>query len=194
MMGPRFKLSRSLGVNVYGHPKAMNRAGKTSSRASRKLSNYGIQLLEKQKLRAYYGVLEKQFIRYVDKAMKAPGLSGEVLIKILECRLDNMIYRMGFANSIREARQMVNHGHIVVNGKKVDIPSFNINPEDIIALREKSQKVEKYIANIQNTNYIVNYVEINKDNFTGKLLRLPNRQEIPVDVNEQLVIEFYSKK
>jgi len=193
-MGPRFKLSRSLGVNVYGHPKAMNRAGKTSSRASRKLSNYGIQLLEKQKLRAYYGVLEKQFIRYVDKAMKAPGLSGEVLIKILECRLDNMIYRMGFANSIREARQMVNHGHIVVNGKKVDIPSFNINPEDIVALREKSQKVEKYIANIQNINYVVDYVQMNPENFTGKLLRLPNRQEIPVDVNEQLVIEFYSKK
>jgi len=194
MMGPRFKLSRSLGVNVYGHPKAMNRAGETPTRASRKLSNYGVQLLEKQKLRAYYGVLEKQFIRYVDKAMKAPGLSGEVLIQILECRLDNMIYRMGFASSIREARQMVNHGHIVVNGKKVDIPSFIINPEDIVALCEKSQKIEKYIKNIKNINYVVDYVETIPTEFSGRLLRLPNRQEISVDVNEQLVIEFYSKR
>lgn len=194
MMGPRFKLSRSLGVNLYGHPKAMNRAGKTPGRAGRKLSNYGLQLLEKQKLRAYYGVLEKQFIRYVDKAMKAPGLSGEVLIQKLECRLDNIVYRMGLASSIREARQMVNHGHILVNGKKVDIPSFDIKPEDTISLREKSQKIEKYIANIQNVNYVVDYVETNSDSFSGKLLRLPNRQEIPVDVNEQLVIEFYSKR
>src|SRR5690606_26226710 len=147
MMGPRFKLSRSLGVNIYGHPKAMNRAGKTAGRASRKLSNYGLQLLEKQKLRAYYGVLEKQFIRYVDKAMKSPGLAGEAVIQSLECRLDNMIYTMGFASSIREARQMVNHGHILVNGRKVDIPSFNINPEDVITLRERSQKIEKYIEN-----------------------------------------------
>lgn len=194
MMGPRFKLSRSLGVNIYGHPKAMNRAGKTAGRASRKLSNYGLQLLEKQKLRAYYGVLEKQFIRYVDRAMKSPGLAGEVLIQNLECRLDNMIYRMGFASSIREARQMVNHGHILVNGKKVDIPSFNINPEDVISLRERSQKIEKYIENIQNRNHVVDYVEINPDSFSGRLLRTPNRQEIPVEVNEQLVIEFYSRR
>lgn len=194
MMGPRFKLSRSLGANIYGHPKAMNRAGKTAGRASRKLSNYGMQLLEKQKLRAYYGVLEKQFIRYVDKAMKAPGLSGEVLIQDLECRLDNMVYRMGFASSIREARQMINHGHILVNGKKVDRPSFNINVGDIVSLREKSQKIEKYIANLENIQYVLDYVEISTDKFTGKLLRMPSREEIPVQVNEQLVIEFYSKR
>ena len=194
MMGPRFKLSRSLGVNIYGHPKAMKRAGKTAGRAERKLSNYGMQLLEKQKLRAYYGVLEKQFIRYVDKAMKSSGLSGEVLIQNLECRLDNMVYRMGFASSIREARQMVNHGHVLVNGNKVDRPSFNMNVGDIVSLGEKSQKVEKYIENLQNIHSVVDYVEINADDFTGKLLRIPNRVEIPVEVNEQLVIEFYSKR
>lgn len=194
MMEPRFKLSRSLGVNIYGHPKAMQRAGKTAGRASKKLSSYGLQLLEKQKLRAYYGVLEKQFVIYVEKAMKASGLSGETLIQSLECRLDNMVYRMGFASSIREARQMVNHGHILVNGKKVDRPSYPIEVDDAVALRERSQKIEKYLSNLKNTTINFDYIETDVSSFTGRLLRIPNREEIPVEVNEQLVIEFYSKK
>lgn len=194
MMEPRFKLSRSLGVNIYGHPKAMQRAGKTAGRASKKLSSYGLQLLEKQKLRAYYGVLEKQFVIYVEKAMKASGLSGEALIQSLECRLDNMVYRMGFASSIREARQMVNHGHILVNGKKVDRPSYPIQVDDAVALRERSQKIEKYLSNLKNTTINFDYIETDVSRFTGRLLRIPNREEIPVEVNEQLVIEFYSKK
>lgn len=193
-MEPRFKLSRSLGVNIYGHPKAMQRAGKTAGRASKKLSSYGLQLLEKQKLRAYYGVLEKQFVIYVEKAMKASGLSGEALIQSLECRLDNMVYRMGFASSIREARQMVNHGHILVNGKKVDRPSYPIQVDDAVALRERSQKIEKYLSNLKNTTINFDYIETDVSSFTGRLLRIPNREEIPVEVNEQLVIEFYSKK
>lgn len=194
MMEPRFKLSRSLGVNIYGHPKAMKRAGKTADRASKKLSSYGLQLLEKQKLRAYYGVLEKQFVIYVEKAMKASGLSGEALIQSLECRLDNMVYRMGFANSIREARQMVNHGHILVNGKKVDRPSFPIQVGDTVALRERSQKIEKYLFNLENTTTNFDYIETDAKIFTGRLLRVPSREEIPVEVNEQLVIEFYSRR
>ncbi len=193
-MEPRFKLSRSLGVNIYGHPKAMQRAGKTAGRASKKLSSNGLQLLEKQKLRAYYGVLEKQFVIYVEKAMKASGLSGEALIQSLECRLDNMVYRMGFASSIREARQMVNHGHILVNGKKVDRPSYPIEVDDAVALRERSQKIEKYLSNLKNTTINFDYIETDVSSFTGRLLRIPNREEIPVEVNEQLVIEFYSKK
>lgn len=194
IMEPRFKLSRSLGVNIYSHPKAMKRAGKTSSRGSGKISNYGMQLLEKQKLRAYYGVLEKQFVRYVDNAMQSPGLSGEVLIESLECRLDNMVYRMGFASSIREARQMVSHGHILVNGMKVDRPSYNINLNDTISLSERSRKIEKYIDNLENKNNTADYIELNKNNFSGRLLRKPNRNEIPVEVKEQLVIEFYSRR
>lgn len=193
-MGPRFKLSRSLGVNIYGHPKAMNRAGKTPGRASKKLSNYGMQLLEKQKLKAYYGVLEKQFVRYVDRAMKSSGLSGEVLIQSLELRLDNMVYRMGFASSIREARQMVSHGHILVNGIKVDIPSYSISLGNIVSLREKSKNIAKYIDNIDSVASMVNYIERATDSFSGVLLRIPNRDEIAVEVNEQLVIEFYSKR
>ena len=193
MMAPRFKLSRSLGVNIYGHPKAMKRADKYSSRGSGKISNYGIQLLEKQKLRAYYGVLEKQFARYVDSAMKSEGLSGEVLIETLETRLDNMVYRMGFASSIREARQMVNHGHILVNNKRVDRPSFDIGLDDTISLSEKAQNVEKYRENLQNKENRVNYVEVDLNNFSGRLVKKPSRDEIPVEVNEQLIIEFYSK-
>ena len=114
MRGPRFKMCRRLGLNVIGHPKAMDRAVKGSSRADKKLSEYGIRLLEKQRLRAYYGVLEKQFCRYVEKAFKSKELPGEALIQMLESRLDNMVYRMGFAPSIRAARQMVNHGHYTI--------------------------------------------------------------------------------
>ena len=140
MMGPRFKQCRRLGLNVCGHPKAMNRATKGTARNDKKLSDYGTQLLEKQRLRAYYGVMEKQFANYFEKASKSRELTGHALINLLECRLDNLVYRLGFANSIRQARQMVVHGHILVNGKKVDIPSFNVSVGDEIKLREKSQK------------------------------------------------------
>ena len=118
----------------------MKRADRGTSRADKKLSDYGIQLLEKQRLRAYYGVMEKQFANYFEKASKSKELTGHALINLLECRLDNLVYRLGFANSIRQARQMVVHGHILVNGKKVDIPSFNVSVGDEIKLREKSQK------------------------------------------------------
>ena len=127
MMGPRFKKCRRLGLNVYGHPKAMNRASKGTSRADKKLSDYGQQLLEKQRLRAYYGVMEKQFLRYVRMAKKSTDQTGHALIKILESRLDNLVYRIGFASSIRQARQMVVHGHILINGKRINIPSYLCN-------------------------------------------------------------------
>ena len=121
MMGPRFKQCRRLGLNVCGHPKAMKRAAKGSARNDKKLSDYGIQLLEKQRLRAYYGVMEKQFRNYYYKASKDKGATGATLIRMLECRLDNLVYRLGFATSVAQARQMVVHGHILVNGNKVDI-------------------------------------------------------------------------
>lgn len=141
---PRFKLCRRLGLNVYGHPKAMKRAGKGMGRADKKLSEYGEQLLEKQRLKAYYGVLEKQFIRYVERAMKSKDITGEALVKSLECRLDNMVYRIGFATSIRQARQFVSHGHILVNNQKVDRPSYEIKVGDEITLKEKSKSIALY--------------------------------------------------
>ena len=194
MMGPRFKQCRRLGVNVVGHPKAMNRATKGTARSDKKLSDYGIQLLEKQKLRAYYGVMEKQFVNYFEKASKSKGLTGTTLVTLLECRLDNMVYRLGFANSIRQARQMVVHGHILVNGEKVDRPSFNVKVGDEVKLQEKSQKnmlfKENFESNILN---ILPYLSKNEENFSGVLERLPNREEVPIEVNEVLVVEFYSK-
>ena len=194
MMGPRFKQCRRLGVNVVGHPKAMKRATKGTARSDKKLSDYGIQLLEKQKLRAYYGVMEKQFVNYFEKASKSKGLTGSVLVTLLECRLDNIVYRLGFANSIRQARQMVVHGHILVNGEKVDRPSFNVKVGDAVKLREKSQKnmlfKENFESNILN---VFPYLSKNEEDFSGVLERLPNREEVPIEVNEVLVVEFYSK-
>ena len=194
MMGPRFKQCRRLGLNVCGHPKAMDRAGRGTSRADKKLSPYGLQLLEKQRLRAYYGVLEKQFRNYVKKAEKSKESTGVALIQMLECRLDNVVYRLGFANSIRQARQMVVHGHILVNGKKVDIPSFNVSVGDEIKLREKSQKNPMFKKNFESSILnVLPYISKNEADFSGTLLRYPERNEVPIEINEVLVVEYYSK-
>ena len=194
MMGPRFKQCRRLGLNVCGHPKAMDRAGRGTSRADKKLSPYGLQLLEKQRLRAYYGVLEKQFRNYVKKAEKSKESTGVALIQMLECRLDNVVYRLGFANSIRQARQMVVHGHILVNGKKVDIPSFAVQVGDEVTLREKSRTNVMFKENFESgalNEY--SYLSKDMDQFSGVLTRLPERQEVPIEIDEILIVEFYSK-
>lgn len=194
MMGPRFKQCRRLGLNVCGHPKAMDRAERGTSRADKKLSPYGIQLLEKQRLKAYYGVLEKQFANYVHKAEKSKESTGTVLIQLLECRLDNIVYRLGLASSIRQARQMVVHGHILVNGKKVDRPSFGLNVGDVVSLREKSQSNAMFKENFENSELnTLPYLEKNMEKFSGTLIKRPERNEIPIEINEILVVEYYSK-
>ncbi len=194
MMGPRFKTARRLGLNVVGHPKAMNRAKRGTSRADKKLSEYGVQLLEKQRLRTYYGVLEKQFVRYVDKAMKSKEQTGAMLLNLLEKRLDNMAYRMGFASSIRQARQMVSHGHLLVNGKKIDIPSYGLSVGDVVELREKSRKTEMFVENFNNLSASpLGYISKDVENFKATLVREPQREELPIEINEQLIVEYYSK-
>lgn len=194
MMGPRFKQCRRLGLNVCGHPKAMDRAERGTSRADKKLSPYGIQLLEKQRLKAYYGVLEKQFANYVHKAEKSKESTGTVLVQLLECRLDNIVYRLGLASSIRQARQMVVHGHILVNGKKVDRPSFGLNVGDVVSLREKSQSNAMFKENFENSELnTLPYIEKNMEKFSGTLIKRPERNEIPIEINEILVVEYYSK-
>lgn len=194
MMGPRFKQCRRLGLNVCGHPKAMDRAERGTSRADKKLSPYGTQLLEKQRLKAYYGVLEKQFANYVHKAEKSKESTGTVLIQLLECRLDNIVYRLGLASSIRQARQMVVHGHILVNGKKVDRPSFGLNVGDVVSLREKSQSNTMFKENFENSELnTLPYLEKNMGKFSGTLIKRPERTEIPIEINEILVVEYYSK-
>lgn len=194
MRGPRFKKCRRLGLNVCGHPKAMKRAGNGQARTDKKLSSYGIQLLEKQRLRAYYEVMEKQFIRYVKTAMKDTETTGSSLIKRLECRLDNLVYRLGFASSIRQARQMVVHGHILVNGKKVDRPSFGVSVGDQILLREKSRNNQVFKNNFLNsTSTTLPYISKDENNFAGVLERRPERAEVPIDIADHLVVEYYSK-
>lgn len=193
MMGPRFKQCRRLGLNVIGHPKAMIRATKGTARSDKKLSSYGIQLLEKQRLRAYYGVMEKQFKRYYKRALKTDGQTGEVLINYLERRLDNIVYRLGFAPSIRQARQMVVHGHMMVNHKKVDVPSYTVNIGDHIGLRQKSQSIDGYKESfLQTTESLFPYLQKNIIDYSGMLIRYPEREEIPIEINDVLVVEFYS--
>jgi len=189
-MGPRFKRARHLGENVYGHPKALKRGVKNH----RKLSEYGMQLLEKQKLKEYYGVLEKQMNRYVEAAFRAKGNAGDALVQLLECRLDNLVYRLGFASTLRQARQMVVHGHILLNGKKADRPSIQVQPGDTISLREKSQNVELFRENFMSHTLNIGYLSKDMENFAGTLIRKPLREEIPINVNDTLVVEFYSRK
>ena len=194
MRQPRFKLCRRLGLNVVGHPKAMNRAGNGQARNAKKLSTYGEQLLEKQRLRAYYGVLEKQFAKYVEKALKSKDIPGEALVKILECRLDNLVYRIGFGSSIRQARQIVNHGHIRVNGKKVDIPSYIVSVGDVIELKEKSRSKEIFINNLKEHELnTLPYISKDIENFSGTLVAMPSYEDVPIQINTQPIIEFYSR-
>lgn len=193
MMGPRFKEARRLGLNVSGHPKAEKRMGKGLGRADRKLTEYGLQLLEKQRLRAYYGVMEKQFKNYFSKAYNSSESTGDALVKMLETRLDNLVYRAGFASSIRQARQMVVHGHILVNGKKVNIPSYAVSVGDELELREKSRKNDMFKDNFEaNFSYSLPYIT-KIDGFKIKLDRMPERQEVPIEITDSLIVEFYSR-
>ncbi len=191
---PRFKECRRLGVNVCGHPKAMNRANDPAFKKTKKTSEYGLQLIEKQKVKAYYGILERQLVRYFDLASKAEGKTGAALISILECRLDNLVYRLGFANSIRMARQMVTHRHFLVDGKRVNIPSYNVKVGSTITMIEKSRKNEQFKKCFFDYNAApLDYLERDVDNFSGKLVSYPMREKIPVEINEQMVVEYYSK-
>jgi len=190
----RFKKCRRLGLNVLGHPKAMKRAGRTSSRESRNLSNYGLQLLEKQRLRAYYNVKERVMKNYVKKVLKSNETFGYALIKRLELRIDNIVYRLGFASTIYQGRQMVVHQHILLNGKKVKSPSHIVTVGDEIQLKEKSQSNEIFKNNFKmNNGTTVPYLMKAMDSFSGELVREPAREEIPIIIKDHLVVEFYSK-
>lgn len=193
MRSPRCKQVRRLGLNVYGLPKAEKRMGKGQSRADKKLTEYGMQLLEKQRLREYYNVMEKQFRAYVEKALKSNEPTGDNLVKQLESRLDNLVYRLGFASSIRQARQLVSHGHILVDGKKLDIPAYQVSPGQKISLKEKSRKVEMLKENYEGA-FLNNLPYISKEeNFEGTYVRYPEREEVPIEIQDNLVVEFYSR-
>ncbi|MGI6372352.1 MAG: 30S ribosomal protein S4 [Caldicoprobacterales bacterium] len=186
---PRFKVARHLGENVYNHPKALKRGIKPH----RKQSEYGKQLLEKQKLREYYGLLERQFKRYVREALRSRENPGVVLVQNLERRLDNIVYRLGYGSTLRQARQIVSHGHIRVNDKKVDIPSLRLNPGDRISLNERSRNIDLFRDNFQTAPLTLSYLEKDIEALTGRLVSIPDIEEIPINVDTTLIIEFYSR-
>lgn len=160
----------------------------------KKISEYGTQLRTKQQTKRYYGVLEKQFRHYYEMAVKMPGKTGEELLALLESRLDNVIYRIGWANSRAQARQMVMHGHFEVNGKKTDIPSFLVKPGDVIKVRENSRKSEGLKAIMENSKRtLVPWLEVNDEQFEAKVLAKAKRDEIDLEVEETLIVELYSK-
>lgn len=187
--GPRFKVARRFGVNVCAHPKALKRG----AAPVRKQSDYGKQLNEKQKLKAYYDMQEKQFANWVEAAMSTKGNAGENLVQRLECRLDNLVYRLGFGSTLRQARQMVVHHHILVNGKRVDRPSYEVKVGDVISLREKSQSIDRFKDNFRDAMCNLSYLQKDENNFSGKLVALPAREEVPIEVTDSLIIEYYSK-
>ncbi len=191
---PRFKECRRLGVNVCGHPKAMERAGAPAFKKTKKTSDYGLHLIEKQKVKAYYGILERQLRRYFELANKSKEMTGTALLVTLECRLDNLVYRLGFASSIRMARQMVSHRHIEVDGVKINVPSYSVKVGQVITLTESARKSEQFKKSwLSDTRAKLDYLERDEEKFSGKLTRLPLRAEIPVQINDQMVVEFYSK-
>lgn len=159
------------------------------------MSEYGTQLREKQKARRIYGVLEGQFRNYFQEADRRKGITGENLLQILESRLDNVVYRMGFAMSRAEGRLLVGHGHFSVNGRRVDIPSFLVRPGDVISVRERGKKNAriKEVAEIMEGQGTLQWLEVNRENLTGKVLRIPGRDEIDVPVQEHLIVELYSR-
>ena len=195
--GARYKKSRRLGFSTLENGKELARRpyapGIHGTSRRRKLSEYGVQLQEKQKVRFMYGLNEKQFAKTFKRATKMAGITGENLLQLLETRLDNVVYRMGMATTRRAARQVVNHGHITVNGIKVDIPSYTVKPGDVIAVKEQSLDHPAIKAAVEATLNRPAYVEFDANKLTGKYLRFPDRSELNPDINEALIVEYYNR-
>lgn len=196
--GPMYKKSRHLGFSLLETGKELvkkpygpGQHGNDTRRG--KASEYKVQLMEKQKVRLMYGVNEKQFRITFENAAKMKGIQGENFLKLLESRLDNVVYRMGMAQTRRAARQVVNHGHITVNGKKVNIPSYQVKPGDVIAVKENSKDHKAILESLEKVNKTVEYVEFDKKKLSGTYVRYPERSELSADVKESLIVEFYNK-
>ena len=196
---PIVKRAKALGVT----PASLGYTGKSKvdtirnpkAQVRKKQSEYGMQLNEKQKVKFIYGVLEKQFRLYYERAEKMPGITGENLLAILEQRLDNVVFRLGFAMTRREARQLVNHGHVTVSGRKVNIPSFQVKPGMVISLTEKGKSMQKVKENIEDNAFrpAPKWIEYDKNNMTAKIVAVPARDDIDMPIEEHLIVELYSK-
>ncbi len=195
--GPQFKKSRRLNFSTLENGKDLARRpyapGAHGSDRRKKLSEYGVQLQEKQKVRFMYGLNEKQFHKVFEKASKMNGIAGENLLVLLESRLDNLVYRMGLSTTRRGARQLVNHGHITVNGRKVDIPSYTCKPKDVIAVKEQSLSHPQILASLEAVTSTKAFVEFDKKKMSGTYVRIPDRSELNPEINESLIVEFYNR-
>jgi small subunit ribosomal protein S4 len=197
-IGPKARISRRFNEPILGESKALLKKnyppGMHGKGKKRKQSEYAVQLAEKQKAKYIYGVLERQFENIFDKASRKKGVTGEVLLQMLESRLDNTVYRLGIAPTRRAARQLVVHKHITVNGEVVNIPSVSLRPGDVVAVREKSKSLETitFSLSVQSAKKY-NWLEWDGSEMSGKLINLPPRQDIPENINEQLIVELYSK-
>ena len=195
--GSDYKVSRRLGFSTLETGKELAKKpyipGQHGGKRGKKLSDYGIQLQEKQKVRFMYGLSEKQFKKVFERAGKMKGVHGENLLVLLESRLDNLTYRLGFSTTRKGARQLVNHGHITVNGKKVDIPSYTCKPGDVIAVKESDKELKVIKESLEALSKRVDFVNFDEKKLSGTYLRYPQRSELNADVNESLIVEFYNR-
>ena len=196
--GPKTKIARKFGEPIFGDDKSFEKRnyppGQHGNNKRRgKKSEYAIQLMEKQKAKYTYGILERQFRNLFKKATASKGITGEVLLQLCESRLDNVVFRMGISNSRRGARQLVSHRHITVNGEIVNIPSFILKPGDSVAVREKSKSVESITNNLKNSTTVYEWITWNEEKMEGVFVSIPERLQIPEKINEQYIVELYSK-
>jgi len=197
--GPKSRIARKFGEPIFGPDKHLDRKNfppgqHGMNKKRKKTSEYGIQLREKQKAKYTYGVLERQFHKTFDRAQRAKGVTGEVLLQLLEARLDNVVYRLGVAPTRAAARQLVSHRHITVNGLVVNIPAFQLKPGDIIGVREKSKSLETIVDSLTTRKYSkLSWLEWDDAQMAGKFMSVPERSDIPEDIREQLIVELYSK-
>lgn len=199
LRGPKTRISRRYGVALFGASKALERKnyppGVHGPKARRKTSDYSLALAEKQKLRFQYGLMEKQFRIFFERAKKRRGVTGETLLQMLETRLDNVVFRCGFATTRRGARQLVSHGHIRVNGVKVSTSSYQVKPNDVVEVKDSAGSRQLAQKNLDSSASAVTpeWITVDKEKFKGVINRVPTREDIQVNVNEQLVVEFYSR-
>ena len=195
--GPSYKQARRVGFSISETGKELARRpygpGQHGNARKGKLSDYGTQLKEKQKVRFMYGVNERQFKKTFDEASKIKGIHGTNFLRLLESRLDNLVYRIGFSTTRRGARQLVNHGHVTVNGKKVDIPSYRVKPGDVISLKEDDKNLKVVTESLAKVSKRVDFITYDENKMEATYVRLPERNELNADINEALIVEFYNK-
>ncbi len=196
--GPKSKIARKFGEAIFGDDKSFEKRNYPpgqhgNARRRGKKSEYAIQLMEKQKAKYTYGILERQFRNMFKKSTAAPGITGEVLLQLCESRLDNVVYRMGISPSRSGARQLVSHRHITVNGEKVNIPSYQLKPGDMVAVREKSKSLSAISDSLSNASHVYEWITWNGEKMEGTFVSIPQRLQIPENINEQFIVELYSK-